>query len=155
MPSDPLPPNDFYADLLGLRAPAPAVAPEALEVELAAALEGEGEDLAWRLHEAGLRDLKAALAAVRSLAEDAMARDRFIGVLARLLAALPQCADPDMALRNLDRFARASLDRVSLYGALLDHPALVRFLADLLSFSEFLSDILIRNPEYFEWLLTA
>lgn len=153
MDSGPDASRNLYGDLLGLPAPAETVALSTLAREVECALNGFDEGLERRLTAAAVADVPAALRAVLSLADDPLSRDRVVAVLAGLLAALPRCADPDMALRNLDRLGRAVYDRVAFYGLLRQHPVLVRFLAELLSFSEFLSDILIRNPEYFEWLL--
>jgi len=149
-----VPPPDPYGDLLGLPAPAPGTHDSELAHELASAASGFGEGLARRLRAAGVDDVPAGLRAIGSLIEDPLARDRFVDVLVTLFEVLPRCADPDMAMRNLDRFARATLDRVSLYGLLRQNRVLIRFLTDLFSFSQFLSDILIRNPEYLEWLLS-
>ncbi len=154
MPSEPEPSSDLYADLLGLPAPRLPPAPETLAHELQAAASGYAESLLGHLAPAGFQDPAAALQTVLGLAQDPFARDRFLHILPHLLLLLPRSADPDMALRNLDRFARVVLDRALLYGQLRQHPVLLRFLLDLFAFSQFLSDILIRNPEYFEWLLS-
>jgi len=123
------------------------------EAERAEEARQADEKLRVRLAAAGIRDLDAALSAIHALEADSFSRRHFSAVLEQALDALPRLADPDMALRNFDRFARASLDRSALFAQLAAHPALGGFLLSLLSFSEFLADILIRNPEYFEWLL--
>lgn len=70
-----------------------------------------------------------------------------------LVESFSRRADPDMALRNWDRYFAASFNRQALLHLLLARREHLDFLADLFSFSQFFSDIVVRNPEYLDWCL--
>ena len=70
----------------------------------------------------------------------------------RLLAALSEAADPDMALNNLERYADA-VDRAVFLEVLANHPGAVHLLARLGGGSQYLSDALRRRPAVLSWLL--
>jgi glutamate-ammonia-ligase adenylyltransferase len=65
---------------------------------------------------------------------------------------LPRCADPDMALNNLERFL-SSPDAVAQLPALLEARArTLETLLQLFATSQFFSDLLERNPDYLDML---
>jgi glutamate-ammonia-ligase adenylyltransferase len=70
----------------------------------------------------------------------------------RLLAALAQAPDPDMALNNLERHA-AVVDRSVLYATLAQHPGALDLLVRVSGSSQFLADALRRRPQALAWLL--
>lgn len=151
--SEATPHSDFYSSLLGMTPAQPAGSLRELDHALTCALSGSPEPLRRMIAQAGLCNVDAGMQSILAMAEDAQSRDRFLGVLAHILACVNECADPDLAVLNLDRFARAGFDRRALFALLRAHPVLIRFFLHFFSFSPFLSDILIRYPEYMEWLL--
>jgi glutamate-ammonia-ligase adenylyltransferase len=69
-----------------------------------------------------------------------------------LARSLPRCADPDMALNNLERFL-AHPAAVEQLPALLDNRARsLDVLVQLFSTSQFFSDLLSLNPDYLDML---
>jgi [glutamine synthetase] adenylyltransferase / [glutamine synthetase]-adenylyl-L-tyrosine phosphorylase len=72
--------------------------------------------------------------------------------LPRLLGALVDAADPDMALNNLERYA-AVVDRPLLFATLHGHPGAAPLLARVGGASQFLADTLRRRPGTLAWLL--
>ncbi len=74
-------------------------------------------------------------------------------ILPLLLDRLINLADPDMALNNLERYAEVVIDRGSLLSHLRDSPKSLDLLLTLFGSSQHLSDILIRYPQDFHWLL--
>ncbi len=90
---------------------------------------------------------------IMSMAEDDLALAEFLDVVPVLLSTISQLANPDMALNNWERFARAVFDRRELYELVGSSINVLRFFNRIFSSSQFLSDILIRNPEYFGWLI--
>lgn len=80
--------------------------------------------------------------------------EQFVQLLPSLMAELSRCADPDRALRNLVRFIAQSFNPFGYGPRLLGSADLLRFLVQIFGFSQFLADILIRNPEYLDWLRT-
>ena len=69
-----------------------------------------------------------------------------------LLETTSESADPDMALANWERLFAAYFSHAGLTSLLLSDPQLVEHLSRLFGHSQFLADILVRSPEYIEWL---
>ncbi|HBY93848.1 MAG TPA: glutamine synthetase adenylyltransferase, partial [Chloroflexi bacterium] len=61
-------------------------------------------------------------------------------------------ASPDRALVNLERFAQSAVNRPALFRDLAGNPRAIEMLVTLFAGSQFLTEILLRNPEYFERL---
>lgn len=76
-------------------------------------------------------------------------REKFV---ASLLGALPRCADIDLALVNFRRYVESRYgDEAAGRVTALD-PPLIGLLVELFGFSQFLADLMIRYPQYLEWL---
>ncbi len=69
--------------------------------------------------------------------------------LARLL---PRCADPDMALNNLERFLASPGSAMQLPTLLETRARTLETLLQLFSTSQFFSDLLALNPDYLDML---
>jgi glutamate-ammonia-ligase adenylyltransferase len=100
----------------------------------------------------GFRDARAALANLHSLTPTPRDAELLSPALPRLLSALRDAADPDMALNNLERFAAAA-DRPTLFQTLAAHPGAPELLARVGGASQFLADALRRRPPNLAWLL--
>ena len=74
-------------------------------------------------------------------------------ILPLLLDRLANLPDPDMALNNLERYAEAVLDRGFLFSLFRESPKSLDLALTLFGSSQHLSDILIRYPQDFHWLL--
>jgi [glutamine synthetase] adenylyltransferase / [glutamine synthetase]-adenylyl-L-tyrosine phosphorylase len=109
--------------------------------------------LALRLAAAGCRQPEQAAANLGRMAEDAAARTQLELVLPALLAALHKVPDPDLALNNLELFAQKVLDRHFLLSLFRDNLRILHLALTIFGSSQFLSDILVRHPQFFEWLL--
>lgn len=117
------------------------LARQALACEPEAALEP--------LRRLGFAEPERASAALDRLAGD----PPFLAPLpAQALVALARTGRPDQALRHLERFVETTGSRLSLYSRLQDYPRLADYLIQVLGHSTFLTDILVRNPEYLYWL---
>ena len=96
------------------------------------------------LRDLGFRDPDRAVLNLRAILQpegsSSLPADLF-----RELAGVP---DPDMALNNLDRLSHAAPNRSALFRSLRDFPSARGRLLFLLGASQFLTDILIRDPEY-------
>jgi glutamate-ammonia-ligase adenylyltransferase len=65
---------------------------------------------------------------------------------------LPTCADPDMALNNLERFVRAARNPLSI-GTLFERdPDALPILLQIMAASQHLSEVLVIDPEGFDLL---
>jgi [glutamine synthetase] adenylyltransferase / [glutamine synthetase]-adenylyl-L-tyrosine phosphorylase len=105
-----------------------------------------------RLQQIGFADLKTARGRfVRLCGSDAERRE-LAGCLPTLLYALETSASPDASLLNFERFIQSVTDRLGLFQFLGRHPRAVEILVRLFVGSQFLSEILIRQPQYLERL---
>lgn len=68
----------------------------------------------------------------------------------QLVAALSSAGSPDRALASFERFVNSAPDPGAMLQFLAGNPRLVETLIRLFSGSQFLGEILLRNPEYFE-----
>ena len=76
-----------------------------------------------------------------------------MGTLAgQLSEQLPGLSDPDMALNNLDRFFAAARNRLALAAFFERDTDALPTLLQIFCTSQYLSDLLIRDPESFDLL---
>ena len=100
----------------------------------------------------GFRDPVAADTHLQQLAEDLPTRLALGGLAPSLLSSLTEAADPDAALVGWCRYVATRVPKSSLIRYLHEDPRALQVLTTLLGASPFLSEVLIRNPEYFHWL---
>lgn len=100
----------------------------------------------------GFRDWQAARRSFSRMAGGPEERRALADLLPHLLPRLAGAAGPDGVLVNLERFAESVPSRLELYRYLREHPRAVEILVTLFAGSQFLTEILLRNPEYFESL---
>lgn len=100
----------------------------------------------------GFADSAALKQRVDHLARPA-AQPSLAAALPYLLLALADSASPDRALVNLERFAAAVSDQVAFYDYLAGEPRAIETLITLFAGSQYLTEILLRNPEYFPRLI--
>jgi glutamate-ammonia-ligase adenylyltransferase len=104
------------------------------------------------LSEAGFVHVADALARFRRFPQTPEERTLFERSLPAILVALSEGAAPDASLINLERFVQAVEDRARLFRYLAEHPRAVEILFRLFVGSQFLTEILLRNPHYLERL---
>lgn len=100
----------------------------------------------------GFRDLSAADGVVASLADMQPSRETLADSLPALLAAAGASPDPDRALTRFHDYSRARVDPHTFLTTLGSVPHLLDELLFVFGSSDYLSAILIRNPEYLSWL---
>ncbi|RMF86512.1 MAG: glutamine synthetase adenylyltransferase, partial [Nitrospinota bacterium] len=100
----------------------------------------------------GFADWRAADRCLQRIADDPHVRQAFAECLPEVLLALTEAANPDRALVNFERFAHNVANRIGLFRYLASDPRMVEILITLFAGSQFLTEILLRNPEYFELL---
>ncbi|MBX3439440.1 MAG: glutamine synthetase adenylyltransferase, partial [Planctomycetaceae bacterium] len=96
----------------------------------------------------GFTDAAAARRRLLELCPDATAREHLAPCLPALLFAVAESASPDTSLLNFDRFVQSVPDRNQLFLYLSEHPRAVEILVKLFVGSQFLTEILLRHPEY-------
>ena len=111
------------------------------------------EDARFPLATIEFGDRTAAARHLRSLAGPAPADGAVTRLLPYLRASLAAAANPDRALINLERFAQAVPDRDALLAALAADPHALDMLVTIFAGSQFLTDILLRSPEYYPYLV--
>lgn len=100
----------------------------------------------------GFADWQAAHARLLGLCADAPHREALTEALPMLLAALTESANPDTSTLNLERFIHSVSDAAATLQFLAANPRAVEILIKLFVNSQFLTEILLRNPEYLERL---
>lgn len=99
---------------------------------------------------AGHVDNESILRSLQELTtDDADIQTCFADFVTRLLKTSIDAPNPEAALNRFSRFAAASFNRRSLYHLLRDAPHLIRPVILTFGASTYLSEILIRTPEYF------
>lgn len=105
-------------------------------------------DLQAALAPLNLPDGKTAARGLARAARDEAARAALWAMLPALLARLPGAARPEGVLTGLERLAGAVGDPAGLFHYLAGHPRALEILVTLFSGSQFLTEILLRRPEY-------
>ena len=96
----------------------------------------------------GFADPRAAARCVRDLATLPGAQPFLAAIWPHLLNALTSAASPDRALVNLARFIQGAAKPTQLLETLANDPRTTEVLVTLFAGSQFLTEILLRNPEY-------
>ncbi len=100
----------------------------------------------------GFKEIKKADTNLQFIAKDPRDRVLFANILKAALEAFSESPDPDLALNNFERFTQTAFSKTGLMSYLNESiPTLFRA-AKIFGGSPFLSDVLIRNPEYFYWV---
>jgi glutamate-ammonia-ligase adenylyltransferase len=74
-------------------------------------------------------------------------------IVGQLDVVLPRCADPAMALANLDRFVAGAGHFEATLDQLGRNPRTTEILLQVFSTSQYLSDVLFRDPQLLDWLV--
>lgn len=100
------------------------------------------------LETVGFADIPAAKRRFLELCLDEKSRDLLATSLPPLLVSLSETATPDGSLVNFERLVQTIPDRVQLFQYLSQNPRAVEILVKLFVGSQFLTEILLRNPSY-------
>ena len=110
----------------------------------------------------GFRDVQGAYVNLTQLGQESVpflstrrCRHFLAGIAPRLLRAIAETADPDKALVNLDKVSATLGGKSVLWELFSFNPPSLKLYVDLCSGSEFLSEILIRNPGMIDELLDS
>ncbi len=74
---------------------------------------------------------------------------------AALLRGLKSSTDPDLALTGFLRFVGTAFGGATLFNDLLQYPAYSDLLFSLFGYSQYFSDVLVREPALFRWLTSS
>ncbi|MGA1824011.1 MAG: glutamate-ammonia-ligase adenylyltransferase [bacterium] len=107
------------------------------------------------LSDIGFNNIERAAFNLKKLAGTGERRDTFIKLAILACDILSNKPDPDMALNNWERFVSSHPHHIiGNYKQLLSQPIRLEILLSMFSGSQFLSDTLIRYPEFFIWVTT-
>lgn len=112
----------------------------------------EPERAARYLKRWGLSDPRRAQEDLLQIARSGLSMDLAAILWDQLAEHLPQCADPDMALRNFACFVSRARNPLSMGGLFERDPEALPPLLQIFSSSQHLSDLLISDPESFDLL---
>ena len=99
-----------------------------------------------------VRDVDRGLRNFLGIARQGIPPDLLAHLAHQLGERLPTLADPDMALNNLERFFSAARNPLSLAALFERDPEALPPLLQIFSTSQFLSDILVTDPEAYDLL---
>ncbi|MBC7354546.1 MAG: hypothetical protein H5U08_19485, partial [Thermogutta sp.] len=99
-----------------------------------------------------VRDVDRGLTNFLGIARQGIPLDLLAHLAHQLEEKLPTLADPDMALNNLERFFSAARNPLSLAALFERDPEALPPLLQIFSTSQFLSDILVTDPEAYDLL---
>ena len=105
------------------------------------------------LRDAGLSDAEAGLRRLRGMVGSSTDAALLAQALPALLVALSDAATPDGSLMNFERLTQAVPNRSRLFRFLAEQPRAVEILVRLFVGSQFLTEILLRSPQYLEQLV--
>lgn len=111
------------------------------------------EELSDKLEQLGFVDVPAAVRCLRRLTSNTAQYEKFSDFAAHLFSALSSAGSPDRVLSTFERFVVSGQDPLVMFRFLSSRPRAAEMLVRLFSGSQFLAEILLRNPEYFEQLL--
>ncbi len=111
------------------------------------------EEVCELLEAYGFKDPVNADRNLQLMAEDWDSREMLGRIIGSVLQTAQHSPDPDAALNNFERFLAVVPHPVNLLGFLWDTPEALEAIILICGTSPFSAEILIRNPEYFYWVL--
>src|SRR5437763_867271 len=123
---------------------------------LALALSCENDaDVPEALARLGFEEITAAQRHLAGLADRLGVPPFAVRFLETLLGHLAECADPDMALNNFDRWSAQLASLRATLSSLTENARLFADLVTLFASSQYLADILVREPTAYALLQEA
>ena len=105
------------------------------------------------LESLGFRDPAAADEHLQKMADDLGVREALGRLAPDLFSSLLESPDPDSALEGVSHYVTARSGRAMFLDYLREDPRALHVLTYVMGSSPMLSEILIRTPEYFHWLV--
>lgn len=111
----------------------------------------EADVLRW-LAGVGFADWQAAYQSLQRIANSPVAQTALADSLPNLLTTLATTSQPNQVLVNFERFAQNADNQVALFNDFAQNPRTLEILVTLFEGSQFLTEILLRHPHYFDRL---
>jgi glutamate-ammonia-ligase adenylyltransferase len=106
------------------------------------------------LHSLGFRDAAAVDEHFQNMAGDLVVREALGRLAPDLLPAIVESANPDAAVAAIAKYVTSRSGRAMFLDYLREDPRALHVLTSVMGASPHLSEILIRTPEYFHWLVS-
>jgi len=106
------------------------------------------------LESLGFRDPDATDGHLQSMADDLGVREALGRLAGDLIPSLLEAPDPDAAVAGMAHYLAARSGRAMFVDYLREDPRALHVLTYVMGASPMLSEILIRTPEYFHWLVS-
>ena len=106
------------------------------------------------LRSLGFRDVAAVDEQFQRLADDIVVREALGRLAPDLLPAILESPNPDGAVAGIAQYVSSRSGRAMFLDYLREDPRALHVLTYVMGASPHLSDILIRTPEYFHWLVS-
>jgi [glutamine synthetase] adenylyltransferase / [glutamine synthetase]-adenylyl-L-tyrosine phosphorylase len=104
------------------------------------------------LKESGFRQIERGYVNLKALSGSGERRRLFARLSVLAWDILSGTPDPDMALNNWERFENSVIDVENHYAELLSQPKRLEILLQIFSSSQYLADILIKYPKFYNWV---
>jgi [glutamine synthetase] adenylyltransferase / [glutamine synthetase]-adenylyl-L-tyrosine phosphorylase len=121
--------------------------------DLFVAAELRPEEIVRFLEGLGFQDPRRADQHLQRIAHLTGAPERLADLADSLLREVARSVDPDAALRHLESFLERATGPLNVLSLLESVPETLEILTGILGGSPYLTQALVRNPEYFYWLL--
>jgi glutamate-ammonia-ligase adenylyltransferase len=105
------------------------------------------------LESLGFRNAAASDAHLQRMADDPVVREALGRLAQDLIPALLETPDPDAGVATLSHYLTARTGRAMFLDYLREDPRALHVLTYVMGASPALSEVLIRTPEYFHWLV--
>ena len=119
--------------------------------DLISMLDDPGQLSTW-LNQLGILDLEKAATNLDSIGRCGMTTDQVASVCDQLDAIAAEISDLDMALNNLEKFVAVARSPLALGALFQRDPTSLPILLTIFSASQYLSDLLVRDPESYDYL---
>ncbi len=106
------------------------------------------------LTQAGFKNPARALTNIKKMTATAETKDIFSHLAVLAIDMLRHKPDPDMAINNWQRLTERITAQKDHYNELLSQPMRLDILLSIFSSSQWLADMLILNPDFFDWVTT-
>ena len=106
------------------------------------------------LQSLGFRDAAAADEHLQRMGDDLVVREALGRLAADLLPALLESPNPDAAVAGMAHYVASRSGRAMFLDYLREDPRALHVLTHVMGASPYLTEILIRTPEYFHWLVS-
>ncbi|MBN1647612.1 MAG: glutamate-ammonia-ligase adenylyltransferase [Spirochaetales bacterium] len=113
------------------------------------------ERISGILGESGIANSARAYINIREMASGGDQARAFARIAVPAFRLLKNTSDPDMSLNNWERLVSNIENPAEHYRKLLHKPVSLEIMLNIFAYSQYLSDIIIKRPNYLDWLMNS